>query len=229
MPISKWFTKLMKNEPTPKNKQPWLIDESKCLNSHEVIKIRQTAERLKLKGLKTQRFTLIRNWFMIELSIHAGLRVNEMAHLQNGDLLIEGSRSSIVVIGKGQKRRSVWISSYFREICHTYFQLKQQFGFSLKPNAYILPNLKDERISKRSLQKMFKAIARQANLAPHYSIHCMRHTYATFLLKASNYNYRFVQQQLGHASIKTTQIYATVLETDGRNALEKMYRKEDMP
>jgi integrase/recombinase XerC len=45
------------------------------------------------------------------------------------------------------------------------------------------------------------------------------------LLEASNHNYRFVQSQLGHASIKTTGVYAGVIETAGRKAVEKLYKE----
>jgi len=43
-----------------------------------------------------------------------------------------------------------------------------------------------------------------------YSIHSARHTYATLLLAKSN-SLRFVQKQLGHASIAMTSLYADVL------------------
>ncbi len=64
----------------------------------------------------------------------------------------------------------------------------------------------------------------KAGLPSHFHIHCLRHTYTTFLLTASNFNYRFVQQQLGHSSIKTTQVYAGIIESEGKNAIENLYR-----
>ena len=39
-------------------------------------------------------------------------------------------------------------------------------------------------------------------------------------------NYKFVQEQLGHASITTTQVYAGVVESEGRKAVEKMRKEE---
>ena len=214
------FIKLMKSEPTKKKHQPWVIDESKCLSLAEVEKLRKNSKET------LSNFTAIRNFFMIELGLNAGLRVDEMASLTCGSLLIDQARSSIVVIGKGKKKRSVWIGSTFKQTCLEYLAHLEKAGFSTDRQAPLLPNKKGQQIHKRSLQKFFKQLIDKAGLPSHYSIHCLRHTYATFLLEASNHNYRFVQKQLGHASIRTTQVYITVLETEGRKAIEKLYRKE---
>ena len=85
-------------------------------------------------------------------------------------------------------------------------------------------NLQDKKISKRALQKFFKQIIQKTGLPIRYHIHSLRHTYATFLLKASGNNYKFAKDQLGHESIKTTQIYAGVIETERKKALENLYK-----
>lgn len=213
----------MKSEPK-KKRYIWVIDESKCLTIEEVGKLRRYSEKLKVEGLKRKKFSSIRNWFMIELGLETGLRVSEMASLQQSSLLIDEVKSSIVVIGKGNKKRAVWINSDFKEKCLEYIRYKIIFGFSVHNESYFLNNLNDENISKRALQKFFKGIAFKSDLPSCYSIHCLRHTYATFLLKSSNNNYRFVQDQLGHASIQTTQIYANIIESEGRKAVEKLYK-----
>lgn len=225
------FIKLTKSEPTKKKskkrKSAWSIDESKCLKAHEVTKLRGHSSQIRASGLKDSRFSQVRRWFMIELGLYAGLRVTEMATLQHANLRIDQHRSSIAVVGKGDKKRSVWIDSNFRQVCRLYISYKAKFGYDTSDDASLLNNLGGTVISKRALQKDFEALAKGAGLPSHFSIHCLRHTYATFLLKASNYNYRFVQKQLGHASIRTTQVYASVLESDGRKALEKIYRQRD--
>jgi site-specific recombinase XerD len=114
------------------------------------------------------------------------------------------------------------MSEGFRSICLAYFGYKHDFGYSSKTDEYVLNNLAGGKISKRSLQKFFKDIIEKAGLPGHYHIHCLRHTYTTFLLTASNHNYRFAQKQLGHSSLRTTQVYAGVVEQQGRKALEKL-------
>ena len=228
MAFIKKFIKLMKDEliTNKKKKQnfSWVIDESKCLRSEEVKKLRRAANKARNYGLQHRRFSSIRNWFMIELGLSVGLRVEEMASLKHGNLLTDKNRSSILVTGKGNKKRAIWINLDFKITCQRYVAYKKEFGYGTSSEDYLLNNLKGTRISKRALQKFFKNMIKEAGLAEHYYIHCLRHTYTTFLLKASNYNYRFAQQQLGHSSIKTTQVYAGVIESEGRKAVEKMYR-----
>ncbi len=69
---------------------------------------------------------------------------------------------------------------------------------------------------------VFKTIAKAAGIDSHHSIHSCRHTYATNLYKASGYNLRMVQKQLGHSSITTTSVYSDVINKDLDQALENM-------
>ena len=227
MSFLKRFIKLMKSELFKKKEKKksfgWVIDESKCLNINEVKKLRCVCNRDKNIGLGKRKFSPLRNWFMLELGLEAGLRVQEMATLRCSSLLIDTKRSSIVLIGKGNKKRAVWINSKFKKTCELFLKYKKDFGYSANAEDFLLNNLKGEGITKRALQKFFGNIVRKANVPRHYSIHCLRHTYATFLLDASNNNYRFVQKQLGHSSIRTTQTYAGVIDSKGRKALEKLY------
>jgi site-specific recombinase XerD len=225
MGFLKKFIKLMKHEPKQKRKKRhvWTVDESKCLSIDEVNRLREFCEKLKDEGLEKRKFTKIRNWFMIELGLETGLRVNEMASLKHGSLFIDEVRSSIVVIGKGDKKRSVRINSDFKKKCLEYTEYKKNFGFDIESESYFLNNLRDTKISKRALQKFFKEIILKAGLPSRYYIHCLRHTYTTFLLQASKHNYKFAQDQLGHASIETTQVYAGIIESEGKKALECLY------
>ena len=224
MPIAKWFIKLMKSEPTPRvPKFLWAIDERKCLNINEIQILRTYCKKARQQGIRHGKFTPLRNWFMIELGLNAGLRVEEMTTLQHSDLIIDDVRSSITVLGKGNKRRAVWINAEFKKNCQLYLGYKQRFGYDLDEDSYLLNNLKGGKISKRALQKFFKIMVKDAGLPAHFHIHCLRHTYTTFLLTASNFNYRFVQQQLGHSSINTTQVYAGIIESEGKKAVENLY------
>lgn len=232
MSILTKFTFLMKSEPSwpaPRRRSlTWVIDERKCLSAAEVRSLRNSGKQAWKQGLKQRSFSRMRDSFMIELGLQTGLRVGEMVSLRHSDLLIDSTRSSIVAIGKGKKKRAIWISSGFKKSCLEYLSIKKDFGFNSDSEAPLLNNLHGGQISRRYLQKSFKKFLAKAGLSSHYHVHSLRHTYSTFLLKASNHNYRFVQQQLGHASIRTTQIYANVLENDGKIALERLYSNKDM-
>jgi integrase len=79
-----------------------------------------------------------------------------------------------------------------------------------------------KHISRRTIQRVFERVARRAGISGH-SFHHLRHTYASHLYRASGYNLRLVQKQLGHSSIKTTQVYADVFDEDLTKAVEKLY------
>ena len=59
--------------------------------------------------------------------------------------------------------------------------------------------------------KQLSLLARQAGLKKHISFHTARHTHATLLLY-SGVNITTVQRLLGHRSVRTTQIYAEVMD-----------------
>ncbi len=221
------FIKLMKSEPNVEKSLPkkhiWLIDESKFFNVQEIGVLQRHSNQMRINGLRKMKFSQIRKWFMIELGLNTGLRVSEMASLTHNNVFIDDNRSSLSFTGKGCKPRLVWISNEFRNQYQLYISYKKTFGYASSQNSPLLNNLKGTRITKRALQKDFKSMVISAGLHTRYHIHNLRHTYATFLLKASNNNYRFVQKQLGHASINTTQVYAGVLEIEGRKAVEKLY------
>ena len=219
-----WFTKLMKSEPR-KKKHQWIIGEDKILDIVEIDLLRHSCQEAKKRGIKEKKFYLVRDWFMIELGFFTGLRVDEMRQLKVGDILIKGKQSSIIVQkGKGDKKRSVWINDAFKQTCHEFLQIRKTLGLSNQPDCFILSSTAESSISKRSLQKSFKRCLRRVRLPEKYSIHCLRHTYGTFLLKASR-NIKLVKEQLGHASIKTTEIYISLIAEDRREALEQLYEE----
>jgi integrase/recombinase XerD len=78
-------------------------------------------------------------------------------------------------------------------------------------------------MTRFGIGRVFKTIAEKTGIvAQHHSIHSLRHTYATNLYKASGYNLRLVQKQLGHSSITTTSVYSDVINKDLDEALENM-------
>jgi len=203
----------------------WILDENKYLKIEEVKKLREACRKLKKKGLLNSDFVAIRNCFMIELGLFTGLRVKEMAGLNCGDLLIENAQSSLMVRkGKGGKKRIVMLGNEFKKKCLRFLKYKEKTHQSTSENAPLLCSLQGQRLCRRALQKSFKKCLKMAHLPEHHGIHSLRHTYGSHLYKASNHNLRLVQQQLGHTSIKTTEIYTSLLADDVKEAIENPYR-----
>lgn len=188
----------------------------------------ETLQLLAVAKIRTGvwRHVTIRDHFIVSIGLSTGLRVMEIAALKCGDLELETRMPYLVVKnGKGGKKRRVFFNGSFKKQCKEYLAWKQDIGESVEFDQPLLLSTRTGRhLTTRAIQKAFKRYAKKANLPSHYSIHCLRHTYACSLLKASNWNLRLVQKQLGHARITTTQVYADVLMPDMKRALNKLYR-----
>jgi len=218
----------MKSElPNQKKKKhlPWALDESKYLTLYEVKSLRNACRKAKNQALKQGKNTAVRDWFMIELGLNTGLRVKEMRELKCEDLHIQEERSSLSVKrGKGDKSRVVHINEEFKNNCKWFFKWKKKQNQSIEREAYLLTTREGKQLSKRALQKAFKRCARLAGLESYYSIHCLRHTYGSYLYLASNHNLRLVQEQLGHSSVRVTEVYASLMNPEVKKAVEKLYK-----
>ena len=219
----------MKHELLQKNRTKggfsWVLSEKKYLKLSEVNKLRKVCRETLYLALRPGKSVMGRNWFMIEIGLNTGLRVEEMRDLKCGDLHIQKDQSSVSVRkGKGNKPRTVRISESFKNKCKKFLTWKAKKGQNAEPEAYLLTNNKGNQLSKRALQKAFKKCIKKAGLPGHYSIHSLRHTYGSFLYVSSNHNLRLVQEQLGHSSIRTTEVYASLMDEDVKKAVEKIYQ-----
>jgi integron integrase len=68
-------------------------------------------------------------------------------------------------------------------------------------------------IQQSGLQKAIKTAVRKAEINKHVTCHTFRHSFATHMLE-DGVNIRVVQDMMGHADVKTTEIYTHVMEKD---------------
>ncbi|BCL61580.1 integron integrase [Desulfomarina profundi] len=83
-------------------------------------------------------------------------------------------------------------------------------------------------VLESGLQKAVKRAARKAKLDKRVTVHTLRHSFATNMLETGT-NIRVLQDLLGHADVKTTEIYTHVMKKDIKalqNPLDRLYARK---
>ncbi|HIP06431.1 MAG TPA: integron integrase [Mariprofundaceae bacterium] len=75
--------------------------------------------------------------------------------------------------------------------------------------------IRRHHINESGLQKSIRSAAKQAKMNKRVTSHTLRHSFATHLLESGT-NIRVVQKLMGHADVKTTEIYTHVLQQNLR-------------
>jgi site-specific recombinase XerD len=133
---------------------------------------------------------------LIVRTIYAtGVRVSELCNINIED--IDFDEHTIRIKGKGDKIRIVFVDD------DTLSEILRFVGNRIVGPLFV--GQQGKHISSRAIQHIFKHYA-PSGITPHK----IRHSYASELYKRSK-NLRVVQENLGHTSIKTTEIY---LHTD---------------
>ncbi len=138
---------------------------------------------------------------ILQCAYGCGMRLSEIRYLTVDQIQFE--RNTIIVYGKGRKERAVFIPE------------------NLKPNLLLLCSSKElgqyvflsdftgSLLSERTIQKVFENACYRVRVRRQGGIHSLRHSFATHLLEAG-YDLRVIQELLGHASSRTTEIYTHV-------------------
>lgn len=130
-----------------------------------------------------------------------GLRLSELVNLRITD--IDSIRMLIYIKqSKGNKDRQVVLSEKLLSALREYYKI-------YKPSVWLFNGQNGGQYSKRSVQKILDNILSKLKINKKATIHTLRHSYATHLLESGT-DIRFIQELLGHNSIKTTQIYTHV-------------------
>lgn len=131
-----------------------------------------------------------------------GLRLQEAIQLRTADIDSAGMRIRIRS-GKGGKERFVMLSSALLDALRDYFQ-------KYRPKEWLFyGHTKAEPIHPRSVERLVKQAASAAGIRTRVTPHVLRHSFATHLLDRGT-NLRYIQELLGHTSLKTTMIYTHV-------------------
>ncbi len=177
----------------PRPKKPFILP--KMLDKKEVKRVIDALENSKHK-------------LILQLAYGMGLRVSEVTALKVTDI---NSHTMTVRVeqGKGKKDRVVVLPESVLDSLRAYYK-------EYRPKEYLFEGQFGGKYSTRSAQAVFKNAMRKAGIDKRIGVHGLRHSYATHLLETGT-DMRFIQELLGHNSIKTTQIYTHISDVSKSN------------
>ena len=146
---------------------------------------------------------LIRDLAMFELIYSSGLRLAELVGIDLNH--IDPGQQQLVVTGKGNKNRYLPIGSKAVKAVRRWLLLRADFCRDAGEQALFISK-QGNRISPRNVQSRLNLLVKKRSIDQQLSPHALRHSFATHMLESSG-DLRAVQELLGHANIKTTQIY----------------------
>lgn len=158
------------------------------LSEEEIIKIFNTVSNIKHKSI-------------LYLLYSGGLRLSEIINLKITD--IDSKRNLIFIRGgKGKKDRTTLLSQTLLTTLREYYR-------EYKPKDYLFEGEPGGKYSPRSVQNIFKKALKLSGIKKHATVHTLRHSFATHLLERGT-DLRYIQELLGHANSKTTEVYTHI-------------------
>jgi site-specific recombinase XerD len=138
-----------------------------------------------------------------------GLRRGELLNIRLQDL---NSRDLTLSVrnAKGKKDRVLPVPEKLMKLVITYYR-------AYRPEKWLFEGARPcQPYSGTSLGKIFHRYLGKVLKNHNFTLHCLRHSFATHLLEAGT-DLRYIQEMLGHKSSRTTEIYTHVSTKSLRN------------
>jgi integrase/recombinase XerC len=195
--LRSFFKYLMREELVASNPARTVATPRREKHLPAVLQASDVAVLLEAPDLSTPLGVRDRAW--LELMYASGLRISELVGIDLDD--IELRARLVKVRGKGSKERIVPFGSKAQDAIRAYLEARDA-----PEQDALFVNYRGERITARSVRRLFNGYVRDASLRAGVSPHTLRHSFATHLLNAGA-DLRAIQELLGHASLSTTQKY----------------------
>ena len=201
-----------------------LVDHNPC-DSKKKLKVKQKEEVVAMteneinilkhsiatgRNRRTQKYKN-RDLCIVTLGCSTGLRVSAIVNIDIDDIDFE--KKTIHVIEKGNKERIICVGENTLQSIRTWMHDRSQLANENEKALFI--SQKHGRIATRTVEEMMQK--ETVNIKKHITPHKMRSTCGMRLYEKKHDIY-LVQQQLGHANIKNTMIYAKASEDMLREA-----------
>lgn len=193
-----------------------------CKHHYKLPEI-MSQEQLKIFFASIDNF---RDKVMLMTVYGAGLRASEITGLRIQDIDSKDMRIFINK-GKGSKDRFAMLSEENLLLLREYWK---QYRPNHYPEGYLFypKNNKSRRMTTRAVQDIMKKYLSKARLPRHFTVHSLRHAFATSHLE-NKVDLFTIKHLLGHASIRTTAIYLhfSGLNTQIKSPLSSILQSEE--
>ncbi len=182
-----------------------------------------------------------------------GVRNSELSAMRIGHLRLHDLSSARLDIPDSKTEtgiRVVELTPYSAEVLVAHIDQLRRAGIDVSPEAYLFPNERGGRMTRKRVGTIVREAATLASEKmhtrgmpplPHITPHSLRRTYISILLLASEFDLKWVMDQVGHADSKMTmdvyaQLQQRVKREHGasfdkmiRDARAQLYGNEDLP
>jgi len=145
---------------------------------------------------------VVRDHAMLELLYGCGLRLAELISLNLSD--INWQSSYLAVMGKGRKERHCPFGKQATKMLKKWVKCRELLVKEGENAVFV--NNKGLRLSAAGIRSRIRKLSLEKGISQRVYPHLMRHSFASHMLESSQ-DLRAVQELLGHAHLKTTQIY----------------------
>lgn len=145
---------------------------------------------------------------LVVLLYGAGLRVSEVVGLELGSIYLDAGL--IRVLGKGNKERVVPIGQEVIDAVRRYIEEDRPKRLGGKTSDHLFPGRGGRgKLTRQAAFALLRRLQVAAGLSRDISPHKLRHAFATHLVRGGA-DLRSVQAMLGHADLRTTEVYTHV-------------------
>lgn len=156
-----------------------------------------------------------RDFAIILLFLNCGMRLSELVSIDYNDIR---SDNTLVITGKGNKERTVYLNQSCIDAVTEYMKVRPKDG--VKDRALFL-SARNQRMNPRTVELMVQKYLDKAGLGGRgLSVHKLRHTAATLMYQHGNVDVLVLKEILGHENLGTTEIYTHIQSDAAKKAIE---------
>ena len=156
-----------------------------------------------------------RDFAIVTLFLNCGMRLSELVSINYNDIKSDGT---IVITGKGNKERTIYLNQACIDAITAYMQVRP--NDKVKDRALFLSS-RYQRINPRTVEMMVNKYIDMAGLGGRgLSVHKLRHTAATLMYQHGNVDVLVLKEILGHENLGTTEIYTHIQSDASKNAVD---------